>query len=724
MKRIILTAVFLAAVLFCLTACAESGEWNGLTWNLDGEGLLTVTGEGSLDGFGYFGGSDAWHADSETENSIRRVTVGHGVTRIGSYAFTNCHNITEVTLSDTVEEVSGYAFYYSADSMTSIRVEGENPSLKDLDGVLFSRDGSVLIIYPRGRAASSYRVPDGVAGIEGRAFYEARDLTAVTLPAGLKSIGENAFCGCSGLSAVNLPDSLEEIYNGAFADCGALTGISLPGSLTVIRESVFQNTGLTGIVIPSGVETIEQSAFRWNQALVSVSIPESVTSIGEYAFFDCGLPSAVLHDHISGIGGSAFSQSTVIYARFGSETANALSRAGLSFRDPEANYSLKYQYDENGNMTAVILTDVDETAAVLNVPAFVTEIWEWSLIQSRTLKEINVDPANEYYSSQDGVLFSKDGSTLICYPSGRTAASCTVPGGVKTIGPDAFAHSAHLTEVTLPEGITEVCSCAFSDCASLVRISLPASLTVMGEDSADECFEECKALAEIRVAEGNPRYAAFDGILYNRDLTVMELVPRALAGDVVIPDGVEEISGYFGPGLTGITIPASVTRICGYAFYGCSNLNRIVIPEGTGQKTWMFCYYGELGQVTLPATVTEVGELAFNGSGVFRELQPDFILPSGLKAIGEEAFKGIKASYIYIPDYVTVGKRAFAECPNLRCIYLCTSAEQLAGDAFDGCSNLTVILGHPIYNEDGGITDYCDRHGFDLITDEFEWGEG
>ena len=723
-KTMILILTALTAVLLYSAAAAESGFWGDLIWNVDEDGLLTVTGEGDMYSAPDLRYSEDWEKDGEIRDRIKRAVIAHGVTSISADPFRFCYNLTEVTISDTVTSIARNTFVHAEGKLVSFHVDAGNLFLKDVDGVLFSRDGAELLIYPQARTASTFQVPEGVKSIGTYAFYYAESLTSVALPAGLEEIGEYAFDGCKNLSDINLPDGIGEIREHAFADCQSLKRIFLPGSLTAIRPYVFSRSGLTAVEIPSGVVQIENGAFQDCVDLSSVRIPESVTSIGESALCAAGLSSITLHDHVRTIEPFAFYWDTTVYARFGSETAEALCKAGLHFRDPDENYSVKYQYDSNGSITGVLLTSVDKEATVLNVPAFITSISVWDLRNCTKLSEINVDPNNEHYSSRSGVLFSKDGSTLIRYPAGRKDASYSAPEGVKEIGSYSFAYTAQLSEITLPEGVTAVAGEAFCGCSSLARISLPASLAEMGEESARDCFWECDSLAEIQVAEGNTRYAAYDGILYNKGLTVMEMVPMALAGDVVIPEGVEEISGFFGPGLTGITLPGSVKRICDYAFYNCGRLSRITSSEGAALEPRVFCYYGELGQVNLPASVQEVGELVFYNSGVFRGIQPDFRIASEVTEIGDEAFAGIRASFVYLPDYVRVGKKAFANCPNLRIVYITTSIDRLADDAFDGCTDLTIIVGHPLYNENGEYTDYCNRHGFHLIHDEFEWGEG
>ena len=110
-----------------------------------------------------------------------------------------------------------------------------------------------------------------------------------------------------------------------------------------------------------------------------------------------------------------------------------------------------------------------------------------------SLTDINVDVANEYFSSVNGVLFNKNQDTLICYPAGLSG-QYEVPDNVKKIGRNAFEGCYYLTSVTIPNSVTEIEQNAFYDCRKLIELSMPDLQYIKMSDIA---FVECN---DLRIA--------------------------------------------------------------------------------------------------------------------------------------------------------------------------------------------------------------------------------
>ena len=109
------------------------------------------------------------------------------------------------------------------------------------------------------------------------------------------------------------------------------------------------------------------------------------------------------------------------------------------------------------------------------------------------LESITVDESNTEYDSIDGVLFTKDGKTLIKYPENKSGTQYSVPTGTMTIGENAFNNCDNLTKVTLNEGLTQISQAAFSDCSALSEMIIPDGVTNVGACS----FYGCSALKSI-----------------------------------------------------------------------------------------------------------------------------------------------------------------------------------------------------------------------------------
>lgn len=316
-KRIIslLLALVLAATLLPVQAwgatvvdsgyCGGEGDGKNLTWTLDSDGVLTISGEGKM-GRWIDLSSVPWYTN---RSKIKRVVVGSGVTSIGDSAFacssltsvsigdsvtsigekafSVCNRLTSVTIPDSVTSIDQLAFY-GCSNLTGFQVDPQNRNYCSIDGVIFDKSKKTLVLYPSGNPASDYVIPSSVTSIGEKAFYHcSRNLANITIPNSVTSIGDSAFSGCSSLTSVIIPDSVTSIGDDAFSSCRSLTSVTISNSVTSIGKSVFANCRLANVTIPNSVTSIGTHAFLRCGYLTSVTIPGSVMSIEERAFADC-----------------------------------------------------------------------------------------------------------------------------------------------------------------------------------------------------------------------------------------------------------------------------------------------------------------------------------------------------------------------------------------------------------------------------------------------------
>ena len=199
-------------------------------------------------------------------DSLTSVTFAEGsqLTSVGCFAFHGCDSLTSIEIPASVTSVGSYAFL-SCTSLSEIMVADGNTNYKDIDGNLYSYDGTELIQYAVGKTDYTFAIPTSVTSIGDGAFYKCNSLTSIEIPAGVTSIGDDAFYYCISLTSIEIPASVTSIGDYAFSGC----------------------TSLTSIVIPSGVTSIGDSAFRYCTSLTSIVIPAGVTSIGDKAFSYC-----------------------------------------------------------------------------------------------------------------------------------------------------------------------------------------------------------------------------------------------------------------------------------------------------------------------------------------------------------------------------------------------------------------------------------------------------
>ena len=301
-------------------------------------------------------------------SSLTSIEIPNSVTSIGDYAFSGCNGLTSVTIGNSVTSIGDGAFsgclslisidvdatnpnYCSVDGvlfnkdktililcpggkqgtyiipntvtsiggafddctgLTSIDVDAANPNYSSVNGVLFNKDKTALIRYPIGKQGV-YSIPNSVTSIEDGAFSGCSGLTSVTIPNSVTSIGEATFYGCIGLTSVTIPNSVTSIGQWAFGDCTELTSIEIPNTITSIGDGAFFHcSGLTSVTIPNSVTTIEMEAFEYCSGLTSVTIPNSVTTIGDYAFCNCNsMTSVTIGRGVTSIGNQAFTCSSL-----------------------------------------------------------------------------------------------------------------------------------------------------------------------------------------------------------------------------------------------------------------------------------------------------------------------------------------------------------------------------------------------------------------------------
>lgn len=165
-----------------------------------------------------------WNA-FERCSRLTSVTIGNSVITIGISAFDGCNSLTSVTIPNSVKTIESSAFDCS--SLTSINVASGNLNYSSKDGVLFDKNKSELIKYPKGNKRIEYTIPNSV-----------------------KIIGPGAFRGCSSLTSVTIPNSVTTIENCAFSGCSSLTSVTIPDSVTTIGVSTFEDcTGLMNVNI-------------------------------------------------------------------------------------------------------------------------------------------------------------------------------------------------------------------------------------------------------------------------------------------------------------------------------------------------------------------------------------------------------------------------------------------------------------------------------------------
>ncbi len=327
----------------------------------------------------------------------------------------------------------------------------------------------------------------------------------------------------------------------------------------------------------------------------------------------------------------------------------------------------------------------------LSIPSSVTSIGTYAFSYCSALPAITVNGSNPSFSSLDGVVFNKLGTTLIQYPGGKTGAY-VIPGTVTTIGDWAFTGTSGLTGITIPFGVVTIGNTAFQYCNGITSLVIPGSVTTIGSYAfgylynltgvtipasvssiGNGAFSQCSSLSAIAVDASNTSYSSSGGVLFNKTLTSLIQYPNGRSGSYMIPGSVtsiaaEAFSGSFS--LTSVSIPDSVISIGTNAFTGCFSLSAIDVAVANlnfkseqgilfnkAQSTLIQYPGAKSGAYVIPSTVNLIQSAAFfNASGL-----TSITIPGSVASIGSQAFFGCYnlESATFTGNAPTLGSQVF-----------------------------------------------------------------
>ena len=726
---------FSAAFAVKAEAASSGTCGDNLTWVLDDNGTLTISGEGEMTN--YTSNTDVPWAGISSD--IKTVIINNDVISIGDYAFYCCDNITSVTFGDSITKI-GYNAFYNCTNLISISI------------------------------------PDSVKTIGSAAFYNCTNLISISIPDTVNTIGRWAFFVTGYYNDVNNWDGSvlyignHLVYTNSWELSGAYT--IKQGTISIAEGAMSLCEELTSIIIPDSVINIGEFAFDNCTGLKSAIIPDSVINIGNFAFRNCsGLETLTIGDGVKNIGYNAFyecSNLTSITISDSVEIIGYEAFCGTGYYNDEANWEKDVLYIGNHLIMArpylsghYEIKDGTKTIAesafqwvegitAVTIPDSITTICDnvfsgcFSL-ESVYVSDINVWLNINFVNASSSPLFHGkylyvNGEILtdVIIPNGiekipngafsyEGLESVIIPNSVKSIGESAFRDCYNIKSITIPEGVKEIGVRAFSECYALDSLSLPSSLACIGEGAFSGVTLEELYIYDLR----NWCNIDFQGD-YSSPLSgftsddVLLYINGELATEIVIPEGVTRIPSYAFScdKITSVIIPDSVTSIDAWAFYDCSDLASISIPDSVkhigygalrGCKSLVsvvipygieyiesdtFSSCANLEYVKIPDSVKGIGERAFSYCNNLTEIT----LPDGIKKIDLSTFQGCsRLASLVIPESVTIiEESAFANCDSFEYFIIPDSISVIGYGAFQGCLGLkTVKIG-------AGVTDIGD----------------
>ena len=729
-----------------LTA-TDSGTIGKLKWAVYTNGLLEISGSGSVPS--YSAGSAPWY---NYASSVTSILVRSSVTGIGGSAFYGCDNITDITLPFVGESRTatgaasafGYIFGYETSSGNSSN-GGSYTYLYDVNGNTKS--------VTRSYSYKSDAFVNGLYGyvMSGRDYYYGFDDSSTCKDYAMNKPWYTSYTYNSyntyypqtfvfnipiGLKTVTITDA-SKIGAGAFNNCKNITKIVLNDGITSVGDYAFQNNpwykGLSdefvtagdnvlikyngtksNVVIPDTVKHIAGGVFKDNTKISAVTLPDELLSIGENAFYGCtNLTAMTIPKSVIKIGGNAIPGTCTIsvYRPSAGYDYRSTNRIVLNSSFTTGNETYYYIVNDDGCAEIIGCTT---TSTELTVPTdfegiAVNKIGDYGFANCTTLNSITI-PANIVNIGK----YAFDGCTGL--------VNATIPTTVDTVGDYAFNNCTGLVNVTISEGVEALGEGAFYNCTSLIEAVVPdtakyvgsyafyncksmvtATIGTMAESIGDYTFYNCEKLENIVV--GYSVKTIGDYAFYNCSL-----------GRVSIPSATVSIGNYafaendkmikatlrknlltIGNGafincgvLATITIPTTVTYIGIEAFENCSSIPKITIPVGvTSINDRAFSGCSSLADVTINGPVTRIGISTF-----YNNAFESIVLPETLETLGDSAFRkceGLKE--ITLPNAVTsIGDAAFLNCSALNRVSLPDSVSSVGKGVFFYNNDLTVEI--------------------------------
>ncbi len=693
-------------------------------WAVDvRDGTLTISGTGPMAEYATSEDGEYWtltsppywdwDTSSDTEESrskIRHIVVEEGVTTLGGGAFRDLDGLEDISIASTVVSIGGWAF----DNTTAIREIRLPDGLTAIEDSTFSGCGSLETVYipdsveTIGGDAFAYSgithlsLPSGLVSIGSWAFY-ATPLTEITIPASVTSIGDRAFYECTSLqnvfaadgstsfksvdgilfsadgtemvcycpgredTAYRIPDGVQTIRPSSFSYTSSLEEVELPDSLVSIQNWAFGHTGLKKVLLPKALERLEYCVFGACEDLTSVSLPVSLTEIGEAAFSGCPLEE-VLYEGTE-------------------EQWDAVEIAD----DNDPLFTARIYYGAHPYCPHTSMTYLAEKPHTCTEDGYAAH-WVCELCGDRFLNrqatrragDITIPAAHSYQSSvtlpptcaEAGI---RTYTCTVCTPSTEghayseeipaTGAHRYVAGRCVNILHDGVTECGKLQP-----GVAAYGKCGYTGGAidSMISIVLYPGQTLNFDNLCTD------AVLWFLDTDGTLTVSGRGAMC-----TCIQVLRGSNVGGTPTFWGISSPWYQYRSQITRVVIDEGVTGIGLRCFYNCSSIVTLELPS-TLERIAADAFYntGSLRHVYYAGSEQEwnddVGYSGFGSSvamhfGAENPVVPDLVLPAGTTVIGSEAFAGMGARVILVPETV----------------------QEIADDAFDTGVTLIVAAGSP-----------------------------
>lgn len=547
---------------------------------------------------------------------------------IGEQAFDYCENISSVSTGDNISEIAHFAFK-GCRGIKSVKLGN---SLKQLGAGAFMWCDSI----------QSITFPNNLTEIGDSCFYFCSLLKDLSLPQNLNCIGTDAFYACKKLEQISIPSKVKVIGDGAFSECKALKSINIPDNVQSIGKECFRNSGLNNINFSKSMTEIPERAFEYCD-FEEISIPGNIRKIGMYAFVNNhDLTKINFEEGVDRIDHGAFSDCNNLEEITFPNSLSSIGKEAFLCTYPENKNPLKLIWGNNIKFIDDYAFAGDRNMESVTLPAslekFGVQPFGRYLNSISNFTNIYVDESSPYFSSEDGILYNKDKTSILIYPDARDAKEFTIRSNVDSIGHSCFEGCISLKQIHHNNNIVKIGRNAFRHCTNLEEFQFPSELT----DIKEMTFYECRNLKDLTLSP-NIKTIGDQAFAYCSDLQSVRLNNGL---ESIGENAFEDCAS-----LNVIDIPEGVKEIKGLAFIDCKNLSKVILPstlELLGESKHIDWETGEIVNTTfIPIfwriwNISEVYYKAENPVEVTEELFDESTYETATLFVKEEAIDKIK----------------------------------------------------------------------------------
>ena len=588
--------------------------------------------------------------------ALTKVTTPASLRRIGNYAFANCSALAKFTMRSGVESL-GDGVFYNDTQLSDVTLSNTIDVISDF-------------CFYNCSALTEINFPASVIKIGNCAFEKCSNLSTVTVEGNVEYIGKKAFYACklssfdfgnkltylgadsfslTPITTVDLPNTVTQIGAQAFSDCQLLSNFYVPDSVTIgsnalynnasnLKVTIRYNTGsipnkmlyknkMSIVVMEDGITDIGEYAFAECTELTEITFPQTLKNIGKNAFYKSKLSANItLPQKVTTIGSYAFSGATEL-----SEISvpDSIQTIGTRAFDSNVSVSIYYRLGEicndlfKGQLVKGIFIGDEIYSIGNNAFANCTNLVELSLPDT-----ISTVGSGCFISSNNIVLTIRtvDGKIDNEVFKGKLSVISTVNLDNSNIGDYAFADNVNLKNVSI-SAISEIATMtsigdhSFEGCTSLSKLVLPVTVYNIGSHA----FYGCTSLTSINIPSGVTQIKPYT--FYNCSSLMSMILPQTVSS-------IGEYAFYGCADMASINIPSGVEIIPDYVFYGCGSLEKIDIAD-TVTNIGNYSFYGcvVMSSVDISTQCVSIGDYAFYNCKTLASLE----LPNSLKNIGDYA---------------------------------------------------------------------------------------